>query len=124
MSKGPGKVQSQLIAIFRKNADRYYSTEELCCRAFGVRRVEKKHRVSVLRALKRISERQALNIYRAVKTHSNDDLWFIYGRPNSALNSLLHKVGAKNIDIASAHDKRPRKKHQGKSRTRASDGPL
>ena len=70
MSKGPGKVQTQLIALFKKNADRYFSTEELCCWAFGVRRVEKKHRVSVLRALKRISEIQALNIYRAVKTHS------------------------------------------------------
>jgi hypothetical protein len=107
MSKGPGKIQNRLIALFQKNRERYFSTEELCRSVFDVWHVEKKHRVSVLRALKRISKPDRLNIYRAVRTHSNDDFWFIYG---PALNSLLHKAKAENIVIAPAKHERPRKK--------------
>jgi hypothetical protein len=117
MSKGPGKIQNQLITFFQKNSDRYFSTEELCRRVFRVREVEKKHRVSVLRALRRISKLETLNIYRAVWTHSNDDFWFIYG---SALNSLLHKAKAENIEIAPAWQDRPRKKRRGISKNRRS----
>jgi hypothetical protein len=118
MSKGPGRVQTELYGIFSNEARRCFSTRELCRKIFGVQRIEKKHRVSVIRALRRISEIQELNIYRAVVTHSIDDFWFIYGGSTSALNSLLHKAGARNVNYAPAKDERPRKKSARAGRRR------
>lgn len=122
MSRGLGKIQSQLFGLFQKNPTRYFSTEQLCRKIFRIRRVEKKHRVSLIRAIKRTSETQTLDIYRAVVKHSNNDLWFIHGRPNAALNSLLHKAGARNVDVAPAKDRRPPKKKKfERSRRRMSN---
>jgi hypothetical protein len=109
MSKGPGRVQRQLLEVFTKNGSTIFSTEDLCRAVFGADQVDKKRRVSILRALKSLTGLQALDLYRAVLKGRRDDLWFNREKAKSALNLFLHKAGAKNIRIAPVNDKRPSK---------------
>lgn len=76
MGRGPGAVQTQLVAILARNHKKLFTTRELCCRVFGIAWVEKKHRVSVLRALKHLSAASKLNVWRAVLKNQRDDFWF------------------------------------------------
>lgn len=58
MSRGPGKVERVILNLFDNESDASYSTEDLIDRVYpGLGSVEKKHRVSVLRAAKRACER-------------------------------------------------------------------
>jgi hypothetical protein len=66
VSRGLGIVQKQLIEIFIKSKRPGFSTKQLCHRVFRVKQVEKKHRVSVLRALKRMSKKSTLKVWRVV----------------------------------------------------------
>jgi hypothetical protein len=51
MSRGPGRIQRAIIAGFERCPKRSFRTDELVALAYpGVRRIEKKHRVAVLRA--------------------------------------------------------------------------
>jgi hypothetical protein len=109
MSKGLGLIQRQLIEVFEENGHKIFSTEALCRAIFKVTRVQKKHRVSVLRGLRGVTRHGTMNIYRAVWKGHRDDLWFDRDKAKSALNDLLHKAGARNIDIAPAKDSRPSK---------------
>jgi hypothetical protein len=53
MSKGPGRVQRAILALIAANPNGAWTTEDLCRAAYpGVNRVEKKHRLSALRALR------------------------------------------------------------------------
>ena len=52
MSRGPGKVQRDLIVIFQAEPGRWIRVEELVARAFPGIPVEHGHEVSVRRALK------------------------------------------------------------------------
>ena len=101
MSRGPGDVQKQLIEIFAKRRKPAFWTEELCRQVFQVKLVEKKHRVSVIRALKRMSEQSTLNVWRAVLKDHRDDLWFDYDRTPKGLKP--------HPKSAPAWHKRPRK---------------
>ena len=51
MSRGPGKIERALETLFRENPSDHFTTTELVERVFpGANRVEKKHRVSTMRA--------------------------------------------------------------------------
>lgn len=55
MSRGPGRIERAIEALFASQAGRTFSTDELVEAAYrGVNRIEKKHRVAVLRAAKRL----------------------------------------------------------------------
>jgi hypothetical protein len=101
MSKGPGHVEIQLVEILRKNKKKLFSTRDLCRKVYRVEQVKKKHRVSVLRALDRMSKRSTINVWRAVLEGSRDDFWFDYDR---ASPNPKHRP-----DIAPAKDSRPLK---------------
>jgi hypothetical protein len=59
MSKGPGRIERAIEAAFAADPDNAFTTEELCERAYfpAVNLIEKKHRVAVVRAGKRLAER-------------------------------------------------------------------
>ncbi len=79
MSKGPGHVERKIIEIFkRRQREQVISTYDLCREVFATTHIEKKHRVSVLRALKRVSRRGTVDIWRIALTGKRDDLWFNY----------------------------------------------
>jgi hypothetical protein len=51
MSRGPGKIQRAIEAVFAAEPDNGFLLSELCERVYsGVNRIEKKHRVAVARA--------------------------------------------------------------------------
>ena len=59
MSKGPGRIERAIAAILDGEADNAFTTEDLCERVYsGVNRVEKKHRVAVLRAANKLVKRR------------------------------------------------------------------
>jgi hypothetical protein len=102
MSRGPGKVQKQLTEIFKKNGKKVLSTEQLCCKVYRKKQIKKKHRVSVLRALKRMSISSMPYLWRRVIKGERDDVWFDYNRA-WPYPSFPPKDGAL------AKDERPRK---------------
>jgi len=58
MSRGPGKIERAIAALLDGNPDMAVTTEELAERVYGVGTVEKKHTVSLLRALRRLAQRR------------------------------------------------------------------
>ena len=60
MSGGPGRIQRAIEAALAAEPDNAFNTQDLCERAYrGVNRVDKKHRVAVLRALRRVLARRS-----------------------------------------------------------------
>ena len=58
MSRGPGRIERDIQALFTDQAHRSFSTDELVEAVYrGVNRVEKKHRVAVLRAADNVAKR-------------------------------------------------------------------
>jgi hypothetical protein len=53
--QGPGRVQRAIRAIFAAEPDNAFTTAELCERVYG-NRVEKKHRIAVIRAASKLPE--------------------------------------------------------------------
>jgi hypothetical protein len=101
MSRGPGIIQKQLIEIFSKSQKPFFSSEQLCRKVFQIKQIKKKHRVSVLRALKGMSRSTTLNVWRVVLKGHRDDFWFDRDR--------TPKGGKPHPKSASAQDRRPRK---------------
>ena len=54
MSHGPGHVQRAILALMDAHPHGAWITAELCQRVYKVERVEKRHRVAVIRALRAI----------------------------------------------------------------------
>jgi hypothetical protein len=54
MSRGLGDVQRGILSIIEANSDGAWTVEELCQKIYQTKRVEKKHRVAVIRALIRM----------------------------------------------------------------------
>ncbi len=65
MSRGPGKIERAIEAVFAAEPDDAFATADLCDRVYtGVNRVEKKHRVAVTRAAKKVCGRTGWDCYR------------------------------------------------------------
>src|SRR5205807_9024028 len=56
MSKGPGRIQRTIDAIFKDNPDSAFTVEELCSGVYGYGKREKRHRVAVIRAAKAVAK--------------------------------------------------------------------
>jgi hypothetical protein len=64
MSRGLGRVAAELLSIFLKEPAYFHPTSELCKRVYRITKVEKKHRVAVLRAMQTLVERGQVSIWR------------------------------------------------------------
>jgi len=59
MSKGPGRIERAIAAALDAEPDGAFTTDDLCDRVYrGVNRIEKKHRVAVLRAASNLMKRR------------------------------------------------------------------
>ena len=76
MSRGPGRVARGLKAIFEKAPEEIFTTEVLCRRVYRVAKVEKKHRVAVLRALKGLANSSMPTLWRRAAIHERNDEWY------------------------------------------------
>lgn len=57
MSRGLGRIQRAIEAAFGADPDNAFTVEDLCDRVYpGIARIEKKHRVAVLRAARNLSK--------------------------------------------------------------------
>lgn len=109
MSRGPGHVERKIVDLFRrKKRNELLSTYDVCCDVFETHAIEKKHRVSVLRAMKRISESGDVDIWRIVLRGQPDDVWFNHGE-QPPLSSKYRSI------VGPAKDDRPRKLPKEKS---------
>jgi hypothetical protein len=103
VSKGPGHVERKIVEIFKRTKrSRILSTYDLCCEVFATHDIAKKHRVSVLRAMKRISLNGDVNIWRIALKGQPDDVWFNYDE-QPPLSSKYRSI------VRPARDRRPRK---------------
>ena len=57
MSRGPGKIERAIQQLMDSQRNWAWTIEELAEKVYHITRVEKKHRVSVLRAVRRVEER-------------------------------------------------------------------
>lgn len=68
MSRGPGRVERAIKAAFDAEPTRVFTTEYLCTHVYaGAAKIEKKHRVSLIRAAKRVLQRELG--WRMTRTH-------------------------------------------------------
>lgn len=68
MSRGPGRVERAIKAAFDAEPNRVFTTECLCSYVYASStKIEKKHRVSLIRAAKRVLQRE--HNWRMTRTH-------------------------------------------------------
>ena len=91
MSRGPGRVERAIKAAFEAEPTRVFTTEYLCNHVYaGTPKIEKKHRVSLIRAAKRVLQRESN--WRMTRTH-------MPGAPFLFFNEAL----SDHTDIAGPH---------------------
>jgi hypothetical protein len=56
MSKGLGRIQRTIDVIFKDNPEGAFTVEELCSSVYGDGKIEKRHRVAVIRAAKAVAK--------------------------------------------------------------------
>jgi hypothetical protein len=116
MSRGPGKIERAVEAIFRDFPDNAYTVEDMIDRVYsGINRIEKKHRVSILRAAKRICVR------------SDEWTWLISGglggtlvffSPYNVMSYAAARIKGEEIgNDYRSHDQRRRRYPHWKSKT-------
>jgi hypothetical protein len=66
MGRGPGRIEQAIEATFTRFPDQTFSTAELGLIVYpGINRIEKKHRVSIVRAADKVAKRIAWSARRA-----------------------------------------------------------
>lgn len=96
MSKGPGRIECALAAIFDGEPDNAFTTEELCEKAYPGCYIEKKHRVSVIRAVSQLAKRRDTLIqWRSetlgrVNVYFNEDNVMSYAMARLKTDNLCH----------------------------------
>ena len=78
VGKGLGQVQRRLRDLFVNNPRGVFTTEGLCRHVYPGVQVRKKHRVAVLRAMKRLAQDSMPTLWRKVQRFERDDLWYDY----------------------------------------------
>ena len=79
MSRGPGWIQERLLEIFSNARGEALSTTELCRKVYGEVAIHKKHRVAVLRAVRKLASGPLNGVWRARQRFERADaLWYEY----------------------------------------------
>ena len=98
MSRGPGRIERAIVAAFGSEPKRVFTTEDLCRYVYRhLTTIEKKHRVSLIRAARKVLEREPswrmartqspgapLIFFNATWAKQNPDLEGLIGRTRSA----------------------------------------
>jgi hypothetical protein len=111
MSRGLGRIAQALLRIFNESPAETFRTSSLCRLVYGVQRVEKKHRVSVLRAMRTLVSRGEVPIAGWVPEFEKDDVeWFkfrIAGLPRNAFVLRPRCTGGSRRSAGTAAKLRP-----------------
>jgi hypothetical protein len=94
MSRGPGRVEQAIEATFKRFPDQTFSTTELGPIVYpGVNRLEKKHRVSIIRAAGKVARRIAW-MYRRTAATAGEMVYY------NLLNARSYRLGKLRTDFA------------------------
>jgi hypothetical protein len=97
MSRGLGRVAQELRRVFIENPTKSFRTSVLCQLVYRVEHVEKKHRVSVLRAMRTLVSRGVIPIAGwTPEFEKNDVEWFnfrIVGLPRGSFVLRPRRAG-------------------------------
>jgi len=99
MSKGPGRIERAIEAVLDAAPDNAFSVADLCREVYGVRHIEKKHRVAVKRAAKLIAARRKL----AHLSSALPGAELIFYQPDRVLSYVMANVKASG-DEQARHD--------------------
>lgn len=84
MSRGPGRTERAIEALFQGHPDDAFTIEDIADRVYaGINRTEKRHRVSVLRAAKKTCERMTDWTWYVGENRGNTLVFFNYYDPRS-----------------------------------------
>ena len=98
MSRGPGRIERMIEALFTSAPSRTFSTDELVAAVYrGVNRIEKKHRVGVLRAADKVGKR--LGHWEKWQC----ERWGLGGYWNNRQNRSLVGRGAVYVNVLDVH---------------------
>lgn len=124
MSRGPGKIERAIDAIFRDRPDNAYSVEDLIDSIYsGVNRIEKKHRVSIIRAAKSVCAKSPDWTWYISEIRGGPLVFFHYYNAHSYtaarlkadfLNGYRHKDTRRPWTTTSDHDIRAMMEPGGK----------
>lgn len=96
MSRGPGRVERAIKAAFDAEPNRVFTTEHLCARVYqGVTRIEKKHRVSLIRAAKRVLQREPN--WRMARTHLPGAPFLFFNESNADHAEIAGPQGLRRV---------------------------
>jgi hypothetical protein len=94
MSRGPGRVERAIKAAFEAEPTRVFTTEYLCNHVYaGTPKIEKKHRVSLIRAAKRVLQRE--HNWRMTRTHMPGAPFLFF---NEAMSDHMDIAGPMMLD--------------------------
>src|SRR6516225_8424146 len=98
MSRGPGRIEHMIEALFTSAPSRTFSTDELVEAVYrGVNRIEKKRRVGVLRAADKVGKR--LGHWEKWQC----ERWGLGGYWNNRQNRSLVGRGAVYVNVLDVH---------------------
>ena len=78
MSRGQALLSGSYEMFSQMRPNGVFTTSTLCQLVYNVKEVRKKHRVAVLKALKRLAHRSMPTLWRKVQRYERDDLWYDY----------------------------------------------
>jgi hypothetical protein len=106
MSRGPGRLERAIRALFDAHPDEAFVTDELCEHCYPeARPIEKKHRVAVLRAARNVLKADLNWTIRS--DHHQGDRWLFYNRDSAMSRAIA-------TGIARHHNYRSEKRAQRK----------
>jgi len=104
MSKGPGRVSRAVETALEAEPDSAFTVEDLCDRVYrGINQVEKKHRVSVLRAAKAIVARRPELVW--MKSEGLGGTLVVFNR-YQVLSYAMARLKTDNFNRYRSNDKR------------------
>lgn len=102
MSRGPGRVERAIKAAFDAEPTRVFTTEYLCTHVYaGATKIEKKHRVSLIRAAKRVLQRE--HNWRMTRTHMPGAPFLFFNDAVAGHSDVAGPQGIGRIDGGAAH---------------------
>jgi hypothetical protein len=104
MSRGPGRIERVISAVFDAEPSNAFTVEDLADRVFpGINRVEKKHRVTILRAADRVwRKRGEIGFYRSEMLGGT----IVYFRQDSVMSYAMARMKADWLNRYRSNDPR------------------
>jgi hypothetical protein len=102
MSRGPGRVERAIKAAFDAEPTRVFTTEYLCTHVYaGTTKIEKKHRVSLIRAAKRVLQRE--HNWRMTRTHMPGAPFLFFNETVAGHGEIAGPRGLRQMSDESRH---------------------